>query len=228
MGLLMSIHTKSSCWINPWFGNSAPLCVPSTSTPWSHFQKWHVVDLGILEEYSASKWTLPCFIVAKKWLYQTNLCLCIQWRKLPLTIIYNLLQCIKGYSFFMKLNIFMQHYYCHPIWELQFKHLPMGLKWALEFTQKVLKQVLCGLNNIGVHLDDNGAFSIIHNLETYVHILDEILSHLEVNGFIVTPLQCEWLAWYWLTPTGLKSWKNHISAKTTLNSPRNIQFPWCS
>ncbi len=53
-----------------------------------------------------------------------------------------------------------------------------------------MEQVLQGLYNIDLYLDDIGVFS--KTLENHVKILDKILIQLEANGFTINPLKCEW------------------------------------
>ncbi len=75
-----------------------------------------MVDIGILEECRASKWALPCFIVAKKdgQVRQISdlrsLNKCVKRKQYPLPIIHNIMQQILGYKFFTKLDILMQYY----------------------------------------------------------------------------------------------------------------------
>ncbi len=83
----------------------------------------------------------------------------------------------------------------------------MGLKCAPDFAQQVMEEVLCDFEDIGVYLDDIGAFSF--TWEHHKLLLDKILHQLEANSFTVNLLQCKWaiqeINWlgYWLTSTGL-------------------------
>ncbi len=92
----------------------------------------------------------------------------------------------------------------------------MVLKCALDFVQQIMEQVLCGLDIVKVHLDVIGDFS--NTAEEHQVLLDKRLSCLKSNGFTINLLKCAWAIQktnclgYWLTPTGLKQWKNHISA----------------
>ncbi len=139
-----------------------------------------MVDIGILEECGASKWALPCFIVAKKdgRVRQISdlrsLNKCVKRKQYPLPIIHDIMQRILGYKFFTKLDISMQYYtfgldeesqeLCVIITPLANTNTS-AYPWAssvpliLRFTQQVMEQVLSGLDNVFVYLDDIGIFS---------------------------------------------------------------------
>ncbi|KAL7466863.1 hypothetical protein ACHAXS_007140 [Conticribra weissflogii] len=186
-----------------------------------------MIDIGILEECRASERALPCFIVAKKDgrvrqisdLHSLNKC--IKHKQNPLHIIHDIMQWISGYKFFTKLDILIQHYTFEldeesqelcviitPIGKYKYKHLPMGLKCAPDFVQQIMEQVLHGINNAFVYLDDIGIFS--KTWEEHLLTFERMLSCLKANGFTVNPFKCEWAIqetdWlgYWLTPIGLK------------------------
>ncbi len=45
-----------------------------------------------------------------------------------------------------------------PFGNYKYKCLPMGIRCVPDFAQQIIKQVLCGLDNIKVYLDDKGIF----------------------------------------------------------------------
>ncbi len=60
------------------------------------------------------------------------------------------------------------------------KCLPMGIKCAPDFAQQIMEQVLCGLDNVIVYLDDIGIFS--KTWEEHLLTIERVLSCLNVSG----------------------------------------------
>ena len=83
----------------------------------------------------------------------------------------------------------------------------MGLKYAPDFAEQIMEEVMHNLDNTGVYLDKIGAFSF--TWEHHILLLDKILQWLEANGFTVITLKCKGAIQetdrlgYLLTPNGL-------------------------
>ena len=83
----------------------------------------------------------------------------------------------------------------------------MGLKCAPNFAQQAMENVLQGINDSKVYLDNIECFS--NERKHHLRLLYRVLTALQANVFTINPRKCEWTIqetdWlgYCLTPEGL-------------------------
>ena len=65
----------------------------------------------------------------------------------------------------------------------------MGLKCSPDIAQAAMKNVLSGIKDADVYINDVGAFS--YDWDHHVKLIATILWRLCENGFIINPLKCE-------------------------------------
>jgi hypothetical protein len=202
------------------------------------------VEFGVLSRIGATEWALlPTFIIPKKdGRAQWILDFCELKRKTyPLPRIQDILKKRPGYEYFTKIDISMQYYAFEltkaarnlcviitPFVKFNYNRVPMGgVKQSPDFAQEVMEHIFHDIKDTEVYIDEIGIWA--KSWEHHQLVVAEVLRRLEVNGFTVNPLKCEWAVketnWlgYWLTPEGLKSWKKKIDAILYMQPPASVK-----
>ena len=65
----------------------------------------------------------------------------------------------------------------------------MGLKCAPDFEQQAIENLLGGINDSEVYLDDIGCF--FNEWKHHLKLLDQVLTALQANEFTINPRKCE-------------------------------------
>jgi hypothetical protein len=169
----------------------------------------HLVRVGVLAPQQESEWSSPSFITPKIdsrvcWISNLpQLNKVIYRKKYPLPVITDILRKFSGYKFFTKLDVSMQYYTLEldkesldlctiiaPFGKNNYLRLLMGLKFSSDIAQVIMENLLSGIEDADVYIDDVGAFSSDWNY--HVNLLSTILCCLHKNGFTINPLKCEW------------------------------------
>jgi hypothetical protein len=217
-------HKKVHIDIDP---NSKPVHSRPYLVPRIHLKTFkkeldHLVEIGVLAAQQESEWASPSFITPQKdirvrWISNLRqLNKVIRRKQYPLSIITDILRKHSGYKFFTKLDVSMQYYtfeldeesqdLCIIVTQFEkykYLRLPMGLKCSPDIAQAAMENVLSGIKDADIYIDDVGTFS--DNWDHHVNLIATILRRLLENGFTIDPLKCEWAVketdWlgYWLT-----------------------------
>ena len=206
----------------------------------------HLVMIGVLEHSGASQWASGTFIIPKKdgrirWISDFRaLNKCIKRKTYPLPCISDILSKRTGYTYFSKLDISMAYYTFElddeskdlcminmPYGLYRYRFLPLGVMQSPDFCQETMEHALQGIMDADVYIDDIGCFA--KSWEQHLHVLEQVMTRLQDNGFRVNPHKCEWAVQetdflgYWLTPNGLKPWRKKIDAILRLQCPHTIK-----
>jgi hypothetical protein len=74
----------------------------------------------------------------------------------------------------------------------KYLRLPMGLKCLLDIAQAAMENLLSGIEDADVYIDDVGAFS--DNWDHHLNLIATILRRLCENGFTITHLSVNGLS----------------------------------
>eukprot|EP00978_Attheya_sp_CCMP212_P013002 scaffold32449_cov55-Attheya_sp.AAC.4 len=100
----------------------------------------------------------------------------------------------------------------------------MGVTPAPDIAQEIMDELFHLIEECDVYIDDVGVFS--DDFDEHLKSLDKISMILPEHGFTINPDKCEWAIqetdWlgYWLTPTGLKHWREKIDAILKMQIPQ--------
>jgi hypothetical protein len=72
----------------------------------------------------------------------------------------------------------------------KYLRLLMGLKCLPDIAQAATENMLSGIEDADIYIDDVGAFS--DNWDHHLNLIATILQRLCENGFTINPLKCEW------------------------------------
>ena len=97
-----------------------------------------------------------------------------------------------------------------PFCLYRYNRLPIRISQCPDIAQEVMEQVLRGINDLGVYINDIACFS--NKFDAHMVLIWLVLTRLQAKGFLINPLKCEWtitetdFLGYWLTPDGLNSY----------------------
>lgn len=224
-----------------------PFPVPQTQVEVFKKECERLCREDVLEPVGATEHAAyPTFIIPKKdgtvrWVSDfRKLNQNLRRRVYPLPRIQDVLHRRPGYKYFTKIDLSMCYYTFEldnaskelcvivtPFGKFRYKRLPMGVSQAPDLCQEIMESIFRDMSDVEVFLDDIGIFT--NCFVSHMRVIKEVLRRLQLNGFAVNPLKCEWAVqetdWlgYWLTPSGLKPWSKKIQAIQQIQPPTNIK-----
>lgn len=224
--------------------HSKPYAVPRVHLDTFKAELDRLVDIGVLVPTGASTWAAGTFIIPKKdgtvrWVSDfRQLNKYIDRLQYPLPRVQEIVQQQRPYTFITKIDVSMQYYtfrldaqsseYCTivtPFGKYRYTSLPMGVCQSSDFAQATMEEVLRGLDNVTIYIDD---IKITHvKWDDHINCVKEVLSRLRLNGFTVNPTKCQWCVsetdflGFWFTPTGPKPWRKKIDSIIAMSPPKN-------
>ena len=215
--------------------HAKPYAVPRAHLATFKQELDRLVSIGVLVPTGASLWAAGTFIIPKKdgtvrWISDFRMLnKYIKRKQYPLPHIQAIVQNQRPYKYLTKIDVSMQYYTFRldeqsselctivtPFGKFRYAGLPMGVCQSSDFAQATMEEVLRGIDNLVIYLDD---IKITHlDWNDHLVCLRLVLQRLLDNVFTVNPIKCEWAVsetdflGFWFTPTGPKPWRKKIEA----------------
>ena len=207
-------------------------------------------DSGVIQP-STSPWASPVVLVRKK---DGTHRFCVDYRELnsvtkqdtfPLPRVDDLLDQLGETCYFSSLDLASGYWQIkvHPQSQAktafvthrglhEFRVMPFGLTNAPAVFQRLMQQVLMGLNPnkgpdfVSVYIDDILVFS--RTLEEHLQHLKKVLSSLAEVGLKLKPAKCQFIRQevdflgHVITPQGLRTSQRHVAAITEFPVPKSV------
>ena len=187
----------------------APRRIPLSKKDAAYAEIHRMADADVIEP-SNSPWSSPIVLVVKP---DGSIRFCIDYRKIndvtkkdayPLPRINDTLDLLHGSSYYstidlasgfwqvgLDMNAREKSAFCVPNGLYQFKRMPYGLCNAPATFQRLMEQVLAGLNweICLLYIDDIIVFS--SDFSQHLERLDKVMSHIEKSGLKINPKKCK-------------------------------------
>ena len=186
--------------------SASPIAVPPRRIPQA-YRDTAIQEIKAIIEPSTSPWRFPLVFVTKK---DGSLCLCVDYCQLnarsttdtyPMPCADDLLDRVGNAKFITTLELTKGYYqvpmdeeskkltaFATPIGLYQFKVMPFSLKGAPATFQRLMDQVLRGLESADAYIDDIEINS--PDWESHIRHLREVFARLAEAGLTARPKKC--------------------------------------